>query len=156
MDNYYIIPGALIVTFILTLIISMFFKRPLRGLWIFFVIVFLATWASQLWIYPYGPVYGGIFWIPLLIAPVFFWMLILALIPPVPRDGTKEEEEASAALGIFFWLVLIVLLLTIGFGYYKNNGTRPVHPPRDGFQAFVKPSALPAGECGVVSEKIKS
>jgi hypothetical protein len=125
MNYYYVILSALIVTFILTLIISQFSRRPMRGLWTYFFIVFLATWAGQLWINPFGPTYWGISWISLIIAPIFFWVLILALIPPLP--STKEEEAASAILGVFFWIVLIALLLSIGTGYYRiiRTGSGP-------------------------------
>ncbi|HSH64706.1 MAG TPA: hypothetical protein VLB84_02680 [Bacteroidia bacterium] len=121
MMHYNIIPSALVITFLLTLIISLIFSRPLRALWIFFIIVFMATWASQLWINPIGPVFWGVAWVPMLVASVFFWLLILALIPPFPKTqaGTEEKESASMVLGMFFWIMLVVLLITIAVGYYR-------------------------------------
>src|SRR5687768_506262 len=55
--NYYVILASLLVTMVITWAISAFSRRPLRGLWLFFLVVFLATWAGQLWITPFGPQY---------------------------------------------------------------------------------------------------
>jgi hypothetical protein len=120
--NYYTIPGAFIVTIILSLIVSLSFNRPLRGLWIFVLIVFLATWSTQLWIQPIGPVYWGVSWAPVISAAIFFWLLILALTPPYTRSKTEttpEAAESSVAIGFIFWIMLVVLLISIGVGYYR-------------------------------------
>jgi hypothetical protein len=123
MNYYYIIPGALLITFIITLVIALFTKRPLRGLWLFFFIVFLASWAGQLWITPFGPLYLGIAWFPLLITALLFWFLILALIPPiapaVPENNAGEKQSAVAAFGAFFWIMLTLLIISVIAGYYR-------------------------------------
>lgn len=121
---YYVIPGAFIFTFLLTLIISAVSRRPLRGLWIFFLIVFLATWAGPLWIRPFGPVFGGVAWMPMLIVSVFFWLLILSIIPQVPdaksTEMNKTDENASTmVLGVFFWIMIMLLIISIAVGYYR-------------------------------------
>jgi hypothetical protein len=121
--KFYIIPAALIVTFLITLIISAIFKRPLRGLWIFFLIVFMATWAGHLWITPFGPATWGISWIPVIIISIFFWILILALIPPWPpaqgADNKAVSEEPLIKIGIFLWVVMILLAVSIAVGHYR-------------------------------------
>src|SRR5438094_852838 len=96
-----IIPAALIVTFFVLLIFSSLSKRPMGGLWIFFFIIFLATWSGQLWITPFGPVTWGIAWLPLFIVSLFFSFLIFALLPPVPatKAETKAEEGAAVVFG---------------------------------------------------------
>jgi hypothetical protein len=120
MNHYYIVPSALIITLIIMLIVSLFSKRPLPGLWIFFLIVFLATWAGPLWIAPFGPLIWGIAWIPMFLISLFFWFLILALIPPLPKPkASNKAEEATFAIGIFYWIILILLITSIGIGYYK-------------------------------------
>lgn len=122
MNNYYIMPAALITTLIITGLVAAFFKRPIRSLWMLAILIFLATWAGQLWIPAYGPVNWGVSWISLIFMPVFFWVFVLALLPPVSTmDNSKESQEASAALGIFFWILLLALLLSIGIGYYRAN-----------------------------------
>src|ERR1044071_9349843 len=125
MNHYYIIPAALVITLILTLLFSAFSKRPLSGLWLFFLLIFLATWSGQLWIRPFGPVFWGISWIPLFIIAIFFYVLIVALLPPAPApkvsssDVKAEEEAPFIALGIFLWILLIILAISIVLGYYR-------------------------------------
>jgi hypothetical protein len=121
--NYYIIPASLIITLILVLILSLSSKRPFRGLGLFFLIIFLATWAGQLWITPFGPVIWGVTWVPLVVVSIFFLFLILALIPPVPlnkKANGKAEDDVLIALGSFFWAIMILLILAIVLGYYKS------------------------------------
>jgi hypothetical protein len=124
--NYYIIPAAFLVTLLVVLIFSMFSKRPLGGLWVFFLIIFLATWSGQLWITPFGPVGWGIAWIPLFLVSIFFSFLIFALIPPVSapvtvKESKQAEEGAAVVFGIFFWIMLILLVASIIGGYYRTS-----------------------------------
>jgi len=123
MNNYSIIPIALAITLITTGLISVFFKRRIKGLWMFAIIVFLATWASQLWVPSVGPVSWGVSWISIVFMPVFFWVFILALIPSSSSTDGKEKKETSVAIGIFFWILLLALLLFIGTGYYRTKET---------------------------------
>jgi hypothetical protein len=120
--NYSIIPAAFLITLFVVLIFSLFSKRPLRGLWLAFFIIFLATWSGQLWISPFGPVSWGIAWIPLVMVSVFFVILIAAFSPPVPAGNqpASAAEGGAVALGFFFWLLLILLILSIGLGYYRS------------------------------------
>jgi hypothetical protein len=126
--QYYIIPAALVITLIVTLLISIFSRRPLSGLWVFFFIVFLATWAGQLWITPFGPVLWGVAWVPLLIITVFFWLFILALLPPLPPSQANppvdEVAGSSAVMGLFLWIILIILVLSIIAGYFRLPAVR--------------------------------
>jgi len=121
--NYYTIPAALFIAFIITLLFSIFSKRPFRGLWIFFLILFLVTLSGQLWISPFGPTTYGITWVPLIFTPLFFIFLILALIPPIDikdNKGRTTPDGAFIALGLFFWVMIILLILAIALGYYRT------------------------------------
>jgi hypothetical protein len=126
--------SALIIAFIVILIISFSTKRPLRGLWIFFVILFLATWMGQLWITPAGPLFWGVPWIPLIGIPLFIALLLLALISgPAPQNKkpaknlqpetrNQEPETVEApliALGFFFWILVTLMIIAIATGYYR-------------------------------------
>ncbi|MFL5753257.1 MAG: hypothetical protein ACJ76F_07620 [Bacteroidia bacterium] len=118
--NYYIIPAALLVTVLLMILFSFFLKRPMKGLGVFFIIVFLATWTGQLWIVPFGPVQWGIAWIPLFITALFFSLLFFAISPPVASKNPDVTEEAPLiALGLFFWIIVILLIVAIVIGYYR-------------------------------------
>jgi hypothetical protein len=120
--NYSIIPAAFLVTLFIILLFSLFSKRPVRGLWIFILIIFLATWTGQLWIAPFGPVGWGISWVPLFLVALFFSFFIFALLPPVvpTKEETKAEEGAAIAFGSFFWIMFILLILSIIAGYYRT------------------------------------
>ncbi len=120
--NYGIIPAALLVSFFLILLFSLSSRRPLSGLWIVVLLIFLATLGGQLWIRPFGPVYWGISWIPLIIVPLFFFFLIFALLPPLSakRDEGKVEEGALIAMGTFFWIIMILLIVAVVAGYYRS------------------------------------
>jgi hypothetical protein len=118
--NFYSIIAALILTLIITFLFSVFSKRPLGGLLLFFIVIFLATWTGQIWITPFGPVTWGIAWVPLILVALFFSFLIFALAPPIPAtEENRAEEPAFIALGLFFWLTLILLLIAIIIGYYR-------------------------------------
>ncbi|MEI9935072.1 MAG: hypothetical protein WDM71_09555 [Ferruginibacter sp.] len=121
--NYHIIPAALITALFITAFISSFSKRPIQILSIFLLIVFLAAWAGQLWIIPFGPVTQGISWIPLMIVAITFSFIAHVLLPgkaknkkviKEPDDGDDEE-----ALGFLFWTILIILVLSIIAGYFR-------------------------------------
>jgi hypothetical protein len=95
----------------------------MRGLWVFFLIIFLATWSGQLWITPFGPVGWGIAWVPLFIVALFFSFLIFALIPPVPitkKEAANDEKDAAIAIGMFFWIIFLFLIAAIIVGYYRS------------------------------------
>lgn len=120
--SFYIIPAALIITLFVIAVFALVLKKPLRGFSLFFLIIFLITWAGQLWITPFGPIAWGVAWIPLVFVCLLFSFLILALSSGVPspkgQEADKEEAPVIAA-GIFFWLLLIALVIAIGLGYYK-------------------------------------
>jgi hypothetical protein len=120
MSNF-IIPAALVVTLIITFILSAISKRPLRGLWIVFILLFLTTWSGQLWIAPIGPRLGGVAWIPLAGMALLFLFFLLAIIPKAPRVDSegKEVDGPLVALGIFFWIIIVLLIFSIAVGYYK-------------------------------------
>lgn len=118
------ITAAFLVTLFIMLIFSLFSRRPMRSLWVFFIIIFLATWTGQLWITPFGPVGWGVAWLPLFLVALFFSFLIFSLLPPVPKPVTKTEKQteegAALAFGILFWVMVILLLASIITGYYRS------------------------------------
>jgi hypothetical protein len=117
--NYFVILAALLVTFVLTWALSAVSKRPVRGMWVFFVVVFLATWAGQLWITPFGPQYWGVNVFSLILVAVFFSLFIFTLVP-LKKDGDRVNS-AFFILGIFFWVMIVLLIAAIGAGYYYRS-----------------------------------
>src|ERR1035437_6890015 len=129
--NYFIIPSALIIALLLTFIFSALSGQgPWRALYLFFFIIFLVSWAEQLWVTPFGPVIWGISLLPLIFVAVIFSFLIIALSPPpnpptTPADNKtvsepEPEDESVFAMGMFFWLLIVTLITSIAIGYYKT------------------------------------
>lgn len=118
--NYYAISAALVITFLFILLFSVFFKRPLRGFALFFLILFLATWSGQLWISPFGPMTYGISWLPLFFTALLFSSLILAMSTGLKRKEEGKSEEPIIAAGFFFWIIIILLIITIITGHFRS------------------------------------
>jgi hypothetical protein len=119
---------ALVMALIFTLIFAVGFRRP--GPWssiaAFFVVIFLATWAGGLWISPAGPVFLGIYWLPILLTALLVALLLAAVPPRRPRhvqtiteveEQEREERTVERALDAFFWAVLIGFAALIVLGY---------------------------------------
>ena len=121
--GYGIIPAALLVSLAIILIFSLTARRPMRGLWVVVILIFLATLSGQLWIRPFGPVYWGVSWIPLIVVPLFFFFLLFALLPSPPpaKEDAAAKDGALVAMGMFFWIILLLLLISIIIGYYRMS-----------------------------------
>jgi hypothetical protein len=127
--NFLVIPAALLMALVLTLLFMMLYNA--RGQWsdlfFFFIIVFLGTWSGQLWITPRGTETGtnAIAWLPLIMVSLVFAFLVMALMPPGSirpaenpgKDATDREKMFG--LGIFFWIFFGLILLSILIGYLR-------------------------------------
>jgi hypothetical protein len=109
-----------------TLIFAIGFRRtgPWANVGIFFLVIFLAAWAGGLWISPAGPVFLGVYWLPILLFSFIFAVLLAAIVPPErpePKVETisevKNKEAAVRAFDIFFWTLLLSLVIIIILGY---------------------------------------
>ena len=122
----------IIVIFFIALFVAVIFtyifknKNP-WSFFLFFLIIFLASWTAQLWIVPVGPRFLGVFWIPILVVGVFF-AYILSLTFAKPGNPRKEiiekqvgvetdEDKTSIAFGAIFWILLLILTIAIIIGY---------------------------------------
>ncbi|MBD3181583.1 hypothetical protein GF312_04770 [Candidatus Poribacteria bacterium] len=117
---------AIILGFLFTLVFAVGFRRrgPWGNIFIFFVLVFLVTWAGGLWIAPFGPVYWGVAWLPFLIIGFLFAMLLAASGPVQPVKSPEEAiEEAKievavqSILNIFLWVFILGLVFAIVYSY---------------------------------------
>lgn len=143
--NKLMIVEPIITSIVLALLITIVFALVLKndGPWgagVFFLVLFFVMWAGGLWLYPVGPYFWGVSWLPLL-----FIGLVTALLlataktnstkkvsghsnenPPNPRDGEKrsvvtvneEEHKDAMAISIFFWVLMAVLVIAIIAGYW--------------------------------------
>jgi hypothetical protein len=116
--------AALVVAIVLTVIFSGSYRHngPFGGLLFFFLILFLASWAGQLWIHPITPFIWGIGWVPLVFVAFLMSFILTAAAGTGGRKLTEKEKEeiesSISAVGIFFWVLLLVLLIAIVTGYY--------------------------------------
>src|SRR5688572_6580942 len=127
MTNYNAIIAALVVAFLLTVFFSTALRSrgPWGGLWVVFILIFLASWAAHLWINPVGPIIVGVSVVPILIVGIIIAIILAAVTKPNPLKKAKTGEleappEAVAAvtLGVFYWVLLVILIFAIIGGYY--------------------------------------
>ncbi len=125
---------ALIIALMLSVIFVYGFRRagPWPSFFLFFIIIFLATWAGGLWINPIGPSIRGVFWLPFLLVGAIFALLLAAATPPSPKETTielktkkqlKKEKRIEAALNLFFWILIMALTIAIVIGYWFYPAT---------------------------------
>ncbi len=127
--------GEFIIALLIALLLTLIFGVGLggrgwgAGILVFFVVLFLATWAGGLWIGPYGPPLWGVSWLTFLLVGLFVVLLLAALAPRPPRTGgpgtrvAKRETEAPEgdtdvmAVGAFFWILMFGLIIAIIAAY---------------------------------------
>lgn len=118
---------VIVIVLLLTGVFGAGFGRRRRdsGLWVFFIILLLATWAGGLWFAPVGPLLWGANWIGFLFAGLAFALLLAAILPPASTPGTKKESIESAkvqenqalTLNIFFWVMILGFAVAIIAAY---------------------------------------
>jgi hypothetical protein len=134
-DIFFSFSIALIISFI----VSLFIRKgmPRQGFWLFFLVIFLATWAGGIWGRSLNMprIFRG--WLPFLLsgltaALIFSWLAprdlhvgrravldrkkTLAMLEEVERH--REVKEATyITVNIFFWVVIILLLAAIILRY---------------------------------------
>ncbi len=122
---------SLIIALILAFLLAIVMKRSenLTSFAGFFLLIFLAAWAASLWMAPLGPPLFEVYWVPVLIVALIFFLLLASLLPERPRKADtlrqkiEKEQDVEAAAGIFsifFWLLIVLLVFTIiyRFAFY--------------------------------------
>ena len=120
----------IVTALIIGLVVALLFGAIMRGggpgwgFLLLFLFIFLATWAGGLWIWPFGPVWFGVYWMPFLLAGVFVAVLIAAAgergRPRTPRREAEEaraEAAAEAGVSALFWVLVAFLVLAVILGY---------------------------------------
>jgi len=98
-------------------------KGPWSSIVLFFLVIFLASWAGGAWLIPFGPVLLGIHFFPFLLVGLIFALLLAAAAPLEqegsagehvdPQEKRRERVTAAIALSLFFWLLIGTLLVSI-------------------------------------------
>lgn len=120
---------AFIIAFILSLFFSWLLQRggPRKGIFWFFLIVFLGAWAGGIWMRPFGPAIWGVYWLSFLLFGIFCAILLAVTAPgkpPANREETielleneeKREEVVRltyVSLSLTFWVAVFVLIAAI-------------------------------------------
>lgn len=134
MGNY-IIVAAIGMALLMTLVFSGTFmnRGGGAGIVIFFLLVFMASWASQLWIRPMGPITSGIAWVPLIftgsaVAFLLAWtgQATKGTVSPAPKEDDRETRNFFEALGFIFWVLVVIFLAAIVLGYYYPSRIEPI------------------------------
>lgn len=103
-------------------------RTPWTGFAIFFLVLFLATWAGGIWMTPMGGAVWGVHWFPFLLTAIIVALLLAAATaveePPettveLVDEGKMERERraTAAAFGVFFWVLLLALAIAIILRY---------------------------------------
>jgi hypothetical protein len=100
-------------------------KGPWGSLLWFFLVVSLFAWAGGVWLVPFGPMFWGIGWLPIIIMGFLVALILTAASPRTPRWRRASQEEVTseagtrAAIDVIFWVVIICLLI-FGIGHYTS------------------------------------
>jgi hypothetical protein len=134
MAIYSAFAGAIGVALVLTILFVLLGSRgPWGSIWALFLVLFLALWATALFVNPIGPAFWGIPWIPIIFAGILFAVLLFAVMPDAGRSrkhlGKKKPgqipdsevndvdlETSVAVIGGFFWLLILLFIIAIIVG----------------------------------------
>ncbi|WP_460924939.1 hypothetical protein [Pontibacter brevis] len=83
----------------------------------------MGVFLAYVWVRPFGPIYWGVAFFPLLFIGLLFALLLAAATPPrhgttytrkeydtLDRKAEESPEDDKAVLGIFFWTAIILFI----------------------------------------------
>jgi len=116
---------AIVVALLISVIFGLGFRRTgvWPGIFIFFLIIFLFSWAGGVWLAPFGPTLAEVYWLPFLFVGILIALFLAAAVPPersrrrsieVPE---QEVAEGETMLGVFFWFLIVLLIIAIAVFY---------------------------------------
>ena len=133
MDFVQLLAVGLAALFFTSISLFVFRHRgPWGSYWSSLVIMMLGLWAAQVWIEPMGPVYGGVAWLPLLLAGIYLSVLLMPTESPhqeydplgrpenklqKARAQQRKEDQTFRVLNASFWLLLLVFAVIVVLGY---------------------------------------
>ena len=123
-----IIFSLLIAIVVTSLFVWLKFRKERRiwekRIWPFFLAIFLATWATSIWITPSGLVAAQYAWIPMFVAGIILAVIVTTFLPAESeKDLDKEEKPAESNLkstNIWFWVLILILIIPIVLGYVTH------------------------------------
>ena len=94
-----------------------------------FFLLFAFIWAGGVWLAPFGPVVGDLYWAPFLVSGILITLLIALLMPRYPGSSERQNAEIPventkagkrrAGMGgtVCFVLIMLALLFSVGSFY---------------------------------------
>jgi hypothetical protein len=124
--------AALLIGSLIVFAISLAFrtKGPWGSLLWFFIVVSLFAWVAGVWLRPYGPVWFGVGWIPIIFVGFLVAFLLTAVSPRGAAFFNKSKKESVAAenqkadVDVFFWILIfcLAMLAVSHFFWYPQFG----------------------------------
>lgn len=115
---------AIVIALFISAVFGLGFRRTgaWPGIFIFFLIIFLFSWAGGIWLAPFGPTIAGAYWLPFLFVGILIALFLAAAVPPErPRRRIEAPEqevvESETVLGVFFWFLIVLLIIAIAVYY---------------------------------------
>ncbi|NLP03082.1 MAG: hypothetical protein GX089_11345 [Fibrobacter sp.] len=113
-----LITFSLIAAIIFTAIYGFgFHSGPRSALVIFFSVIFSSVWAAGLWLRPVGPMFMGVFWLPLIAVALIFSVLLAFGIGGISYKSKDPQAVSPTPLVVFFWVLAVFLIVAIITGY---------------------------------------
>lgn len=116
---------AIITALLLAAVFAFLFKRT--GPWpflLFFIIIFLGSWAGGIWLAPAPVVTWDVYALRFLVVGVLVALMLSLFIFPRPYrikmrrpKGSRADDEPALILSAFFWILVILLVITIIVNY---------------------------------------
>ncbi|MBD3379752.1 MAG: hypothetical protein GF408_04750 [Candidatus Omnitrophica bacterium] len=122
---------ALLIAMAVTGIFAIALKKrgPWGAVWMFFIVIFLVSWAGSVWLITAGPVFFGVSWLSVLILAVIVALVLVVAMPPrtplsIKEAGEREKqkEKAESVFDLFFWMLVFLLVFAIFAGYWAVPG----------------------------------
>lgn len=118
---------ALAIALLLTAVFSVGFRQrqPWHNIWIFFFVIFLATWAGGVWMIPLAAPPWGANGLAFLFGGLMAALLLTALVPagrsPLSLEAASQQADTEATIaivwGLSVWLLILILVAAIAVGY---------------------------------------
>jgi uncharacterized membrane protein YfcA len=125
-----IIFSFLIAILITSLFVGVKYRKERRiwekRIWPLFVVIFLATWATSIWITPSGLVPAQYAWFPMLVAGIILAVVVATFLPAEgEKDIDKEEKTEQVkrnmkSTNTWFWVLIFILIIPIVLGYFLH------------------------------------
>lgn len=122
MSRYFILSSLLLAA-----LFSVFFSRRLKDrsdslkTLYFFLFVFAAALAAQLWIGPLGPVFLRLDLVLLICLSLVFFIAAEAFSRPASFFSPFPKKEKGLFIGLFFWIILLLLIVSAATGLSNHT-----------------------------------